>query len=224
MSSALFFHQHPYEIFIPDQCRRLIIGTLPPPRLSTKAFRQRDVDFCYGSCDNQLWPVLAKVFGKTFSYDNSPQAVQERKDFLRSIQTGICDIVASCQRAQINAQDLGMEKVVLRDIFAQLDGHPTIRQLLFTGGNSKNGPEYFFRRQAKENNIQLKKIEHTTPREHLFVFQGRTIQTVSLTSPSNAANRAIGSTSLYKKRKKQQPEYSPFDYRVEQYSKVFRES
>lgn len=222
MSPSLFYHQHPYEIFIPDQCERLIVGTLPPPRLSTRELKERDVDFCYGSCENQLWPVLARVFAREFIYDNSSRAVVQRKEFLISIRTGICDIVASCQRDQINAQDLGMKEVVLRDIFSQLDRYPAIRQLIFTGGNSKNGPEYFFRKQAREHGIQLNRVGDTQPREHRFVYRGRCIKTVSLTSPSNAANRAIGSTAVYKKRKEEVPDFTPFDYRVEQYRKVFQ--
>lgn len=217
----MFLHSHPYQIFIPDGCEKLIVGTLPPPRLSTKDLRPKDVDFCYGSCDNQLWPALEKIFQLHFLYDNSIEAVNQRKDFLRSINTGICDIVESCRRVKINAQDLGMDRVILRDIFKQLKLHPTISLLVFTGGNSKNGPEYLFRRQAKEYGVRLEKIDGKHPKEHRFVYQRRMIKTVSLTSPSNAANRAIGSTKLYKDKKRENPEYTPFDYRVEQYSKIF---
>jgi hypothetical protein len=45
--------------------------------------------------------------------------------------------------------------------------------------------------------------------------------TISLTSPSNAANRAIGSSALYKRRKTENPSYTTFDFRVDQYGKVF---
>ncbi len=221
MSKRLFYHRHPYRIFLPEGCHNLIIGTLPPPRQSTGALKKRDVDFCYGSCDNQLWPVLAKLFQLELLYDNSLEAVMQRKELLISIKTGICDIVESCQREEVNAQDLGMKNVVMRDIFVQLQNCSTIKQLIFTGGNSKNGPEYFFRKQAGAKGIKLEKIENTVPRKHRFLFQDRTIQTVSLTSPSNAANRAIGSTALYKQRKRLQPDFTPFDYRVEQYGKVF---
>jgi len=54
-----------------------------------------------------------------------------------------------------------------------------------------------------------------------FSFGDREITTISLTSPSNAANMAIGSNHLYKLRKKENPAYSTFDFRVEQYKKVF---
>jgi hypothetical protein len=54
-----------------------------------------------------------------------------------------------------------------------------------------------------------------------FTFDARKITTISVTSPSNSANRAIGALPLYKERKTQNPTYSPFEFRVEQYKKVF---
>ena len=40
-------------------------------------------------------------------------------------------------------------------------------------------------------------------------------------APSGAANRSIGSTTLYKNKKKLDPNYTTFDFRVEQYKEVF---
>lgn len=221
MKKDLFFHEHPYEIFIPDGCEQVIIGTLPPPRLSTKELKERDVDFCYGSCDNLLWPILERVYERKFLFDNSLAAVKERKRFLVDQKIGICDMVASCMREKVTAADLGMTEVVLRDIFHQLDLCPTLHTLLFMGGNTKNGPEYFFRKQAKKKGVYLHFEKGSHPRRHTFEYNNRIIATISLISPSNAANRAIGSTSLYKDRKASDLQYTTLDYRVEQYKKVF---
>jgi hypothetical protein len=43
-----------------------------------------------------------------------------------------------------------------------------------------------------------------------------------LTSPSNTANRSIGANDYYKKMKNENPEYSTFDFRMEQYERVFK--
>lgn len=168
-----------------------------------------------------LWPVLDKIFRLDLRYDNSHEAVNQRKQFLAREKLGICDIVASCQREKIDASDLGMQDIQLRNIFAQLKKHPTITRLLFTGGRSRNGPEYLFRRQCSDNDIPLLCTSPEPPKEHTFAYRGRTITTVSLISPSNAANMAIGSTALYKSRKKENPAYSTFDFRVDQYRKIF---
>lgn len=218
---VIFLHAHPYEIYIPKGTTRVIIGTLPPPRFSTGDLKKEDVDFCYGSCDGTLWPILEAIFRLKLRYDNSREAVDQRKEFLISHRLGICDIVESCLRDEVNASDLGMRDIRLRDIIGQLRRHQSVATLLFAGGNSKNGPEYFFRQQLKQHGLSLECMARETPRQHQFLLDDRIVTTVSLTSPSNAANRSIGATQLYKKRKQENPDYTTFDYRVEQYREVF---
>ncbi|BHH84909.1 uracil-DNA glycosylase family protein [Desulforhopalus sp. 52FAK] len=216
-----FLHEHPYDVFIPDGTTKIIVGTLPPPRFSVKKLKERDVDFCYGSCDGMLWPVLDVIFDLSLRFDNSTEAVIERKNFLKKQHIGICDIVASCTRQKIDASDIGMSNIILRDILFQLRTHKSLNTIIFTGGSSKNGPEYFFRKQLKEHGLQLTCIHETIPRKHRFSYSGKEITTIALTSPSNAANRAIGSTALYKRKKAAHPDYTTLDYRIEQYREVF---
>lgn len=168
-----------------------------------------------------LWPVLDEIFQLGLRYDNSWEAVKERQDFLIRERLGICDIVESCKRDKIDASDLGMTEIRLRNLLQQLKQHPSINTLIFTGGNPKNGPEYLFRRQLKSYELRLHPVGNDVPRIHQFTFLARLYTTISLTSPSNAANRAIGSSGLYKKRKAENPSYSTFDFRVEQYRQVF---
>ncbi len=219
----MFYHQHPYEIFIPPDAKKLIVGTLPPPRFSIGELKEKDVDFCYGSCDGLLWPLLDEIFSLSLLYDNSERAVEQRKEFLSRQRIGICDIVASCKREKKDASDLGMREIRLRDILAQLHAHPSIKTLLFTGGNSQNGPEYLFRKQLKEHGLQLILVRDVLPRKHVFSFENREVTTFSLISPSNAANRAIGSNRAYKTRRRHDPSYSVFQFRLEQYREVFLE-
>lgn len=218
---TLFHHRHPYPVHIPEGTVRILVGTLPPPRFSLGELRPRDVDFCYGSCDGLLWPVLAAIYHLTLRYDNSREAVSQRKAFLLRERTGICDIVEACVRDRIDSSDLGMREVVLRDILAQLSLHPTIHTIIFTGGNSRNGPEYLFRRHLLPRGISLRCVDDRPPRKHRFSFAGREITTISLTSPSRAANRAIGSSEVFRLRRLEHPVFTPFDYRVEQYTEVF---
>lgn len=168
-----------------------------------------------------LWPVLDEIFQLALRYDNSREAVKERQDFLFRQNIGICDIVESCRRQKIDASDLGMMEIRQRNILRQLQLHPTIKVLIFTGGNSKNGPEYLFRRQLKDAGLKLQRIGDDVPRRHQFYYIDKAYTTISLTSPSNAANRAIGSNALYKKRKKVNSHFTPFDFRIEQYRQVF---
>ena len=222
----MFTHVHPYQPFITESATKLIVGTLPPPRFSKGDLKPRDVNFNYGSQDGLLWPALNEAFQLNLDFEPTDRAIAQRREFLRSRGIGICDIVDQCVRHKIDASDLGMTDVVLRDIIGVLQKHEHITTLLFTGGNTKNGPEYFFRRLLKTTGLQLKLMNSEVPKIHqltLPMLNGATriVTTISLTSPSGAANRSIGSMASYKTLKKKNPEFNTFDFRVEQYRRFF---
>ena len=219
----MFHHIHPYPPYIPETATKLIVGTLPPPRFTTGALKERDVDFCYGSGDGQLWVILDRIFDLNLKYETTAEAIAQREHFLIRRGIGVCDMVASAKREKVDASDIGMQEVELRDLIAVLQKHPKIDTLLFTGGNSKNGPEYFFRRNLKAYNIKMELISNDPPRIHTFQLpdNGRIIKTVSLIAPSGSANRAVGSLATYKKMKAENPEFSVIDFRVAQYKPFF---
>ncbi|NND88501.1 MAG: uracil-DNA glycosylase family protein [Flavobacteriaceae bacterium] len=220
----MFEHTHPYEPFIPADTTKLIVGTLPPPRFTSGELKEGDVDFCYGSRDGQLWPILDRIFDLNLKFETTSEAIEQRKQFLRQNSLGICDIVASAKRTKIDASDLGMQDVELRDLVSVLEEHSSIHTLLFTGGNSKNGPEYFFRKHLAKYDLRLKVINNEVPRIHRFRLpeSQRLITTVSLTAPSGAANRAVGSLAAYKEMKAKNPESNTIDFRVQQYRDFFK--
>jgi len=114
-----------------------------------------------------------------------------------------------------------MKHIKLRDVVGYLKQYPSIDTILFTGGNSKNGPEYFFRIHLKAHNLKLELIFNEVPRVHQFQLpiiaretqqsdksnlpvtsladetSLRSILTVSLTSSSGAANISISRMPLY---------------------------
>ncbi|MCK0191319.1 uracil-DNA glycosylase family protein [Arenibacter sp. F20364] len=235
----MFLHSHPFEPFLFEDATKLIVGTLPPPRFTMGDLKEGDVNFCYGSRDGQLWPILDRIFGLNLDFETTEQAIQQRMDFLKERKIGICDIVQSAERSKIDASDLGMENIVLRDMFGYLKAYSKVDTLLFTGGNSKNGPEYFFRKYLKEHGAALELVSNEVPRVHQFELQSsekehklfsnelplpgnrRFIKTVSLTAPSGAANRAVGSLEAYKNMKRKNPEINTIDFRVMQYKEFF---
>jgi len=217
----VFLHRHPYPPFIQKDTTKLIVGTLPPPRFTTNELLSKDVDFCYGSAYGMLWPILDQIFNLNLIYENTALAIEQRKNFLIKQKIGVCDIVESGEREKIDASDLGILNPKLRDIIGYLKIYPNIETLLFTGGNSKNGPEYFFRKLLKEYKIKLSIINNEVPRIHSFLLNSKVIKTVSLTAPSGAANRAIGSLKAYKAMKTKNPDFNTFDFRVFQYRPFF---
>lgn len=219
----MFVHRHPYRPFLFPEATKLIVGTLPPPRFSKGDLAEGDVDFCYGSKNGMLWPILDKIFGLGLDYGTTAKAVQQRIGFLMERKIGICDIVESAEREKLDASDLGMHNVQMRNIIRYLQEYKNVDTLLFTGGNSKNGPEFFFRKHIKPYNIKLEPISLKVPRIYSFSIPcgSRIIKTVSLTAPSGAANRAIGSLQSFKNLKLNAPDYSTFDFRVDQYRLFF---
>ena len=168
-----------------------------------------------------LWPILDQIFDLNLVYENTAHAIEQRSHFLKSRNIGVCDIVAAAQREKVDASDLGMQEVELRNLVGFLKEFPQIHTLIFTGGASKNGPEYFFRKQLKENNLKLEVVSSIVPRIHQFQIEKRFVKTVSLTAPSGAANRAIGSMKSYKEQKLKDPQFSTFDFRIQQYRPFF---
>lgn len=220
----MFLHTHPYPPFLFPEATKLIVGTLPPPRFTSREMKKGDVDFCYGSRDGQLWPILDRIFDLGLVYETTREAIEQRKHFLFKRRIGICDIVEGAVREKVDASDLGMQDVQLRDLVRILQTYPNVDTLLFTGGNSKNGPEYFFRKHLKDYGLQLETVSSDVPRIHRFVLPSendRVIKTVSLTAPSGAANRVVGSLASYKKMKDGNPDFNTVDFRVLQYAPFF---
>ncbi|MEP2238153.1 MAG: uracil-DNA glycosylase family protein [Maribacter sp.] len=218
-----FQHTHPYEPFINESTEKLIVGTLPPPRFTTGELKEGDVNFCYGSRDGQLWPILDRIFNLNLKFETTLEAIEQRKTFLKERKIGVCDIVASAEREKIDASDIGMQNIKLRNVLGYLEKYPKVTTILFTGGNSKNGPEYFFRKLLKEHGVSLFPISTNVPRVHEFIhpITKVIIRTVSLIAPSGAANRAVGSLESYKRMKKENPKFNTLDFRILQYREHF---
>ena len=217
----MFLHQHPYPPFIPENTTRLIVGTIPPPRFTSGELFIDDVDFCYGSKYGLLWPILDRIFSLDLDYERTNHAIMQRKNFLIKYHIGICDIIEDCTRTKIDASDIGMAAIHMRNLLDYIDKNKNISTLLFMGGNSKNGPEYLFRKLIKPLEIKLEQTSFDRPKTYELRLNNRILKTVSLISPSSAANRSIGGDPIYKSQKKINRNYSTLDFRVEQYRKYF---
>lgn len=219
----MFEHRHPYPPLIFPDTKKLIVGTLPPPRFTQGEFKSGDVDFAYGSIDGQLWKILGRIFGVEMLFENSEAAKQQRYEMLRSNKIGICDMVELGFREKVDASDIGILNAKYRPLIPILTQHENVDTLLFTGGNSKGGPEYFFRKYLKNfPEIRLERMNSESPKIHQFQIGNRRIKTVSLTAPSGSANRAVGGNPIYKKMKAENPDFTTIDFRVLQYAPFFK--
>ena len=65
-----------------------------------------------------------------------------------------------------------MQNVKLRNILSILKSHLKINTLIFTGGNSTNGPEYFFRKLLKKEGIFLNRLKKIHLENTNFIIMG----------------------------------------------------
>ncbi len=171
------------------------------------------------------------MFDLDLKFETTNAAIVERQSFLIERGIGVCDIVEEAERKKIDASDLGMENIRMRPLLEILQDYPTVELLIFTGGASKNGPEYLFRRLLRTKGLGINCLSDLVPRIHEFELSPATskngekgtrkIRTVSLTAPSGSANRAIGSMPEYKARKARDKDYNTLDFRLEQYRPYF---
>ena len=57
-----------------------------------------------------------RIYDLGLNYENTHNAIAQRKAFLKRERIGICDIVGAAYRDKIDASDLGMKQVELRDL------------------------------------------------------------------------------------------------------------
>lgn len=124
---------HPYGPYIPQDATKLIIGTMPPYRFCvTKEFYPDDVDFYYGSRDNSFWPLVSAAAHRKLHYENTQEAVDERKKLLADLHMGIADIVQSCIHQDGKASDNCLLDIQYLDLRTLLKENPKIDTLIYT--------------------------------------------------------------------------------------------
>lgn len=185
---------HPYEPFVPPNAKRLIIGTIPPPRFCKPGYTlyEEDVNFYYGSKDNAFWKLLNEVFRTNVSFTNTLAAVEERKKFLTNSHIGITDIVQECIHRNDSAADEDLEIITHKDLAELLMKHPSIDTLIYTSEFVK-----------KEIN-KIFKTYHTIYGENKKLqsvkINGRTYLVHILYSPSPNALRNMGENGVEKRK------------------------
>lgn len=177
---------HPYDPFIPSHADKLIIGTIPPARFcqSQATLKSRDVPFYYGSSDNQFWPLIGQVFQQSFLYDNSAQAVEQRKSFLAKKGVGITDIIQSCDREEEGASDDQLKNIACKEIKSLLRANTSIKTLIYTS-------EYVKRLMYKMYRIQHKS-SGMDPKIKFLQWDAQLYEVRILFSPSRNALRNMG--------------------------------
>lgn len=199
---------HPYNSseLIPKGTCLLIIGTAPPPRFSElppKPFLSGDIDFFYGSKDNQLWSmILPKLYEREFLLPSPDDSLKACRDFLSSHKIWMVDVLQSYKRTKPqSAKDSDLDPITYTEFRPIFEQHTTIDTLVLTGGRAEEwtgnklenerliGPGDFWR-NGKSVMPRLRKLD--------FGIDGtrREIQVFTLPSPSRASDRRYKNSKL----------------------------
>jgi G:T/U-mismatch repair DNA glycosylase len=190
-------------MYTPQGATSLLIGTFPSILIREKFNRVRptDVDFFYGSIDNNFWTDLGIIYDRTFSFDRSEKAIEQRIDLLDAIKMAMSDAIFACETSG-SAMDTALQNIELNDqIISVLDKNPSISKLYFTSSSGKVNAETLTLRLLKESKrlSQMKILQKNSPRKRTFLFidingSVRMIDTVTLISPSPLAEQWGGIT------------------------------
>ena len=95
---------HPFDIFIPEYARYLILGSfIGKQAIKGTADYDASYDFYYGTKRNQFWPILEAVYGQEL------RNKQEKLALLSKLGVAIGDIIYQCERMGGNNLDANLK-------------------------------------------------------------------------------------------------------------------
>lgn len=188
---------HPFGDYIPERCRKLIVGSFPIGKFTNPKrsgeINDGEINFYYGGSQNLLWSLLGDCFGRKLT---SKEAIKEE---LSARNIGISDVIHSCQRHKGSASDADLHEQTWNHGLANIINENKIEKIYFTSQQVRD----WYCENIKPNVV------------------GQIVEVV-LISPSGQASRGIGRNAEYKQWKLSYTGKEPtYDYRLEHYKKYF---
>lgn len=123
--------QHPFQPFLPNGCRLLVLGSFPP------AAKRWSMHFYYPNFTNDMW----RIFGLCFFHDKLHFVNNEEKTFrlddikvfLNERGIGLYDTATAVRRLKNTASDKDLEVVTPTDLKAMADALPSLTDIVTTG-------------------------------------------------------------------------------------------
>ena len=123
--------RHPFEPFLPEGCRLLMLGSFAP------AEKRWSMHFYYPNFTNDMW----RIFGLCFFGDKLHFVDVERKtfcldaiiDFLTAKGIGMYDTATAVRRLKNTAADKDLEVVEPTDLKAMVRSLPRLEAIVTTG-------------------------------------------------------------------------------------------
>lgn len=172
--------EHPFETFVPENAKFLIIGTFPTHNNNHR------FNFFYSGKDNSFWSIIEQVFKHSFQHDTGNKAVEERKAFLKSKGIGITDMHEKCYRKNGYSTDENLFPIILKDFFAILDEQTYIKRIVLTSRTEVFGALGLLKTYFLQKGLELEQPEKRTDKvlEGSFIYKEREIEVLVPYSPS----------------------------------------
>ena len=171
--------------YLDKDTTKIVIGTMPPYRfcephkeLNTA---KGDIDFFYGSYENNFWKYIGEVNNINFS--NELVGIKERKQWLKDNKIGMMDITKSCEHTNGSALDkhlINIEKIDIKNI---LENYKNVNTLIYTS-------KYVASLIQKTIKCRHKWDDKNKKRGHLKIGDKK-YQVIVLYSPSKNAIRRV---------------------------------
>ena len=157
---------HPFEPFIPQRARTLIVGTFPP------LMQYHDFKFYYpNSTGNRFWVIMEYVFDHKFQYWKGDLAVKERKILFNKKHVAITDIIDKCIRSDGNSSDKNLCKIELRNVYELLKNRSEIRKVILTSGTYGNSEQMHKKHLSKSRNNSALELFNENLRERGIIIE-----------------------------------------------------
>lgn len=186
--------KHPFEPFIPKGAKKLIIGSIPPPRfcIIPQEISNEDVNFYYGSKDNSFWRIMQEIFNTDLQYKNTASAIEQRKELLKNLSIGITDIIDECIHINNSASDEDLKILKHKDIFGLLNVNESIETLIYTSD--------FVKKQINSIYKTYHTIDKNNTRKQTVKIGNKTYNVRVLFSPSPLALINMGKNGTEKRK------------------------
>ena len=181
---------HPWNWYVPAGARTVVIGTFPPTR------RNWSFDFFYPNKNNYFWKIIARIADRPLRYVSGEEAVNERKELLNQLKTGVSDMGQIIRRKSDSSLDENLEIIAYMDIFKLLQENPSVRKLIFTSSSGKSSAMGWFKEYLSLRDIPFKIPQGKRPLRTSIIINDKSYEIVLLYSTSPRAGAAISFDDL----------------------------
>lgn len=129
--NEIVIETHPFEPFIPENARILMLGTFPPKP------ERWSMNFFYPNKINDMWRIMGVIFyndkNRFWNEDKSCFILKDIKEFLNDIGLALYDTGYRVQRLKDNASDKFLNIIEPVNIKEIITKHQTITAIITAG-------------------------------------------------------------------------------------------